>query len=114
MKIEAYSFGRMVVDGKTYDRDLIIRPEGVLANWWRKEGHKLQPTDIEAVLKEDELAVLVVGTGKYGLMKVLPETVKWLQERGVELVAARTDAAVERFNALAQGKRVVGAFHLTC
>lgn len=114
MKIEAYSFGRMVVDGETYDRDLIIRPGGVLADWWRKEGHKLQPTDIEAVLKEDDPAVLVVGTGKYGLMKVLPETVKLLRERGVELVAVRTDAAVERFNALVQGKRVVGAFHLTC
>ncbi len=114
MKIEAYSFGRMVVDGATYDRDLIIRPGGVMPDWWRKDGHKLQPVDIEAIVNEDRPAVLIVGTGKYGLMKVPPETTKWLQDRGVELVAERTDAAVERFNTLAQSKRVVGAFHLTC
>jgi len=104
----------MVIEGATYNRDLIIRPAGLLTDWWRKEGHKLQPVDIEAVVSEDQPAVLVVGTGKYGLMKVAPETVKWLQERGVELIAERTDKAVERFNALASNKRVMGAFHLTC
>ncbi|MBC7187071.1 MAG: Mth938-like domain-containing protein [Calditrichaeota bacterium] len=114
MRVESYRFGQIVIDGATYDRDLIIRPGGIVPDWWRKEGHKLQPVDIEEVLRSDKPELLIVGTGKYGLMRVLPETVQLLREHGVELVAARTDEAVEKFNAVAGTKRVVAAFHLTC
>jgi len=40
--IEHYSFGRIVIDGKEYTKDLIIYPDKIRANWWRKEGHKLR------------------------------------------------------------------------
>ncbi|MDZ7295312.1 MAG: Mth938-like domain-containing protein [candidate division KSB1 bacterium] len=114
MKVESYRFGRIVIDGTAYERDVLVRPGVLDPNWWRKEGHKLQPADIEEVLREDRPEVLVVGTGKYGLMKVAPETKKLLEELGIELVAEHTEGAVETFNSLEGKKRVVGAFHLTC
>ncbi len=114
MRIESYRFGRMVVDGREYRKDLKILPPSVVENWWRKEGHKLHLEDIGDIL-EYAPEVLVVGTGAYGFMKVLSEVKEELSRRGIRLIAERTSRAVEAFNSLyEEGKRVCGAFHLTC
>ena len=31
-RVEAYSFGEIIIDGKRYTSDVIIRPDGVLEN----------------------------------------------------------------------------------
>jgi hypothetical protein len=36
-KLEGYRFGRILVDGHEETRDLIVLPNRVLTNWWRKE-----------------------------------------------------------------------------
>jgi len=115
MFIDAYRFGRMVVDGRAYTSDLVLLPGGgVQANWWRREGHRLSPEDLDAVLAA-EPAVLVVGTGAMGVMTVPPDTRRAVEEAGIEVVVAPTGDAVERYNALvAGGRRAAGAFHLTC
>ena len=50
MKITSYGFGRIVIDGKTYDKDVIILPEAVVSPWWRAEGHVLTPADLGDVV----------------------------------------------------------------
>ena len=69
--IDSYQFGRIVVSGKKYTSDVIIFPDRVTDNWWRKTGHQLCLKDIAEVMTENP-EVLVVGTGDSGLMKVLP------------------------------------------
>ena len=69
MKIEAYAFGTITVDGRTYTRDLKIIAGRVVPDWWRKEGHNLLPEDIEDVI-EAKPGVLVVGTGHDGMMRI--------------------------------------------
>jgi len=113
LKIEAYSFGRMVIEGKEYTSDLIVYPDRVDAGWWREEGHLLKPVDLKEVLTVSP-RVLVVGTGCYGVMKISPELPRYLEERGIELIARPTSEAVLLFNQLSEKKQVVGAFHLTC
>jgi len=49
-RIEAYRFGRISIDGETYTRDLIICPDGIRTDWWRKEGHSLRPEDLDSVI----------------------------------------------------------------
>ena len=106
MPIDSYAFGSMVVDGKAYTADLVLLPEGVRDNWWREKGHSLGVGDLQDVFAA-EPEVLVVGTGAYG-------------EAGASVVITgdvveKTGDAVERYNGLlAEGRRVVGAFHLTC
>ena len=68
-EIQDYQFGRMVVDGEPHTRDLVLLPDRVVANWWRKEGHRLDVEDLREVL-DAVPKVLVVGTGAYGRMKV--------------------------------------------
>jgi hypothetical protein len=112
--IDSYDFGQIVIDGQRYTSDVIVFPDRVKADWWRKESHRLHVEDVKDAL-EEKPNVLVVGTGYSGLVKVLPETEKYVRSRGVELIVQRTGEAYKTFNRLVQsGKTVIAAFHLTC
>ena len=111
--IDSYGFGTIVVDGTRYRSDVIIYPERVAADWWRKSGHELVLADLEEVLSYGP-RVLVVGQGKFGRMQVAPEVEAETRRRGIELVAAPTDRAVEEYNRRSGESRVVAALHLTC
>jgi len=59
--------------------------------------------------------VVVLGTGYFGRVKVLDETLTALAEAGTEIVVERTGGAVECFNRFAdEGRDVATALHLTC
>lgn len=113
MAIESYTFGHIVIKGQAYTSDLIIYPHRVEARWWRKEGHRLQPVDLEEVVREKP-EVLVVGTGYFGHMKVSPETCDYLRSQEIEMIAERTQEAWQTYNRLSQNRKVVAALHLTC
>ena len=113
MNIESCQFGEIVVGGKRYVSDVLVFPASVQANWWRKEGHELHPADLEEVIKEKP-EILVVGTGWYGMMKVLPEARYYLEGESIELVAQPTEEACHTYNQLSSSRRVAAALHLTC
>jgi hypothetical protein len=113
VRITHYSFGRITVDGRTYTSDVIIYPGRVDSSWWRKEGHRLQPADLQGVV-EARPGVLVIGTGHSGVMEVPEETVEFLKSKGIEVRAAPTAEAVRIFNGLSGKKAAVAALHLTC
>lgn len=111
--IDAYDFGRIVVDGNAFTTDVIIFPDRVMDEWWRKDGHVLHVEDVELIVKE-KLEVLIVGTGKYGVMKVSPQTREYIESKGIELIIEPTENACEIYNEISQDKKVVAALHLTC
>ena len=114
MHIDSYQFGKIVIDGTAYNSDCLILGDSVQPNWWRKQGHLLAVEDVQPVI-EAKPAVLIVGCGASGLMKVSEDIDQVLQEHGIELFTANTNKAVERFNELAgKGKNVAAALHLTC
>lgn len=114
MKVDAYDFGSINIDGTTYTSDVIVLPDKVRDAWWRKEGHNLAIGDLTEVI-DAKPDVLVVGTGYYGRMTVPTETKSFLQSKGIELRMARTREAIVEFNKLQQDMgRIVAALHLTC
>ncbi len=113
MKIDSYSFGRIVINGKTYTSDVIIYPNRVDAAWRRKEGHLFQLADVAEALQAKP-DVLVIGTGYSGVMRVPRETVDRIAGQGVEVKVERTAKAVEVYNDLEGAKTVIAALHLTC
>jgi hypothetical protein len=113
MKIEAYDFGTITIDGKTYTHDLKIIGGEVIPNWWRKEGHNLLVEDMEDIL-DARPEVLIVGTGHDGLMRVSPGVEGKLAEAGIRLIASPTRQAVEEFNRLSDKGNTAFAAHLTC
>ena len=113
-RIKDYSFGSVSVDGQRHTHDLIVHPERVQADWWRKEGHRLRIEDIHDILA-DPPDVLIVGRGASAQMIVDPELEQALVKRGIDLIAEPTRLACERFNQLSrEGRRVTAALHLTC
>jgi hypothetical protein len=48
-RLSDYEFGRIKVDGAEHTRDLIVLPDRVVGNWWRRDGHSLVIDDLEAV-----------------------------------------------------------------
>ena len=111
--IDSYDFGRIVINGKRYSSDLIVFSDTVRGGWWRKEGHRLHVEDLKDVL-EVKPEVLVVGTGYSGLMRVPPETRRYVESEGIEFIAQKTAEACETFNRLVKSRKVVAALHLTC
>ena len=111
-RLEDYSFGRLTVNGQEHTRDLIVLPDRVVPNWWRRDGHSLAIEDLDEVL--DQLpAQLVVGVGAHGRLRPDPAVIAELERRGVQVECLPTDAAVRRYGELDE-RRTAAALHLTC
>jgi hypothetical protein len=116
MHIDSYQFGKIVIDGKSYDSDLIILGDEVKSDWWRKQGHSLAADDIKTILvAKAKPSVLVVGCGASGLMEIPNETRQALKKRNIQLEMHDSYKAVQKFNELTEaGVNVAAALHLTC
>lgn len=114
MKIDDWSFGKITIDGNDYSRDVIVFPDEVRENWWRKEGHSLDGEDLGAVL-ERKPAVFVMGCGYTPALTVPNETRRLLAEAGIEVRELPTPEACKELNRLfAEGEDAAGGLHLTC
>jgi hypothetical protein len=114
-RIEHYTPGHVVVDGMELNRDVIVLPNRVLRNWWRRDGHSLVIEDLEDVL--DELPErLIVGCGYAGRLEPDPSVIEALARRGVKIEALPTPDAVTLFEELEvrDPAVVAAALHLTC
>ncbi len=113
--IEKYSFGTMVINGKSYTSDLLISSSsGIHPSWWRKQGHRVEVEDIETVLDDDTTQVLL-GQGQPGRMIASDRLKTYLAARKIQLIEEPTPAAVQRVNALlSTNEHFVAGFHLTC
>jgi hypothetical protein len=111
-RLEDYSFGRVTVDGSEETRDLIVLPERVVTNWWRREGHSLAMEDLDEVI--DALPErLILGVGAYGQLHPDPGVIAELERRGIAVECLRTEEAVRRYGQLDE-RSTAAALHLTC
>ena len=114
MRISEYEFGKIAIENKTYTSDVIISPELIIDSWRRKQGHNLDISDLDDILKAKP-DMLIIGTGYYGRMQVADETRQYLKEQGIKVRQVKTGDAVTEFNALQKEcARIVAALHLTC
>jgi len=111
-RIDAYQFGRIVVDGQQQSQDLIILPNRVVRNWWRQEGHSLVLDDVRDVLEELP-ENLLIGTGAHGQLHPDPVALDRLRARGIKVEALPTATAVRRYGEL-DPACTAAALHLTC
>jgi hypothetical protein len=111
-RLQDYSFGRIVVDGEEHQRDVIVLPGRVIANWWRRDGHSLALEDLRDF--EDELPEkLILGTGAHGQLRPPAAVLEELERRGIDVEVLRTGDAVRRYGELDE-RRTAAALHLTC
>ena len=113
MHIDCYEFGHIQIDGQHYRNDVLIWPEQIKSDWWRKEGHLLQLGDITEILAAAP-QVLVVGQGDPGNMQVDPSLAARLRDKGIDLMVFPTKQACQVINELSPKRRLAAALHLTC
>lgn len=121
MRIDSFRFGSIEVDGKKYGKDVIIDGGG---NARRRKGgflkfgsHRItveELRDIVAAAEKPDL--LIVGLGTAGAARLDPDAEAWAAGEGLELFAALSPQAVERFNQEREkGERKAAALiHVTC
>ena len=116
MKITAYNFGNIEIDGQKYTSDLKIIKNHIKSDWWRINGHRLHLDDIRDII-EARPRILVVGTGYSGLMRLSDDLAENLAKLGIEIEVFPSKKAVTRFNELIKkygpGQTAL-AIHLTC
>ncbi len=114
MFIDSYSFGKILIEGQTFNSDLILFPDHIQENWRRQQGHYLQKKDLAGIEKISR-DLLIIGTGAQGAMKVAQEVAEWLDFSGIKWERLRTAKACDKYNSLVKrGKLVIAALHLTC
>jgi hypothetical protein len=114
-RLTDYRFGHVRVDGAEHTKDVIVLPDRVVNNWWRRNGHSLVMEDLDEVLEELPER-LVVGCGADGRLHPDPGVAAALAQRGVEMEALPTAEAVDRYSELeaTNPAAVAAALHLTC
>ena len=116
-RIAKLSWGQVEVEGHGFFRDAKLYPGGCRDWNWNDTGTRhtpgIQPADVEEVLRHGA-TVVVLSQGTYGRLKVCPETMEMLKDRGIPAHTLQTKAAVRLYNELRETERVGGLIHSTC
>jgi hypothetical protein len=116
MKITAFSFGSIEIDGVPYEHDVIIdrgevhkRKKGASKKFRETFGHT--PLSLEEEIPW-KCRRLVVGTGARGALPVMDELEREARRRKIELIALPTPEAIGVLN---KGMKHTNAvLHVTC
>ncbi|MEO0097355.1 MAG: MTH938/NDUFAF3 family protein [candidate division WOR-3 bacterium] len=114
MKIEKTGFGWIIIDGKKYNYDILILANGEILNRYENfsgDNHEFSIEEAQKLLNPKP-EVIIIGTGQSGILKVKEETIQFLKEQKVKLIALPTPKAIEVFHKLKDIKACL--FHLTC
>lgn len=117
MKARLLGFGRLEIDGRVYERDVVIDRGSVRK---RRKGPSKQHRDAfghTPLSPDEELpwggARLIVGTGADGRLPVMPEVLAEARRRRVEVIAVPTDEACQLIGTLPAAE-VHAILHVTC
>ncbi|MFC2000326.1 MTH938/NDUFAF3 family protein [Chloroflexota bacterium] len=115
-KVERFSFGTIVVDGKKCHHDIIICADGTVkrrkGGVWRFGSHSVKKEEIEE-LRGAEIAV--IGMGTRSKVHLSDSARDYAQETNLQLLLLTPHEAVNRLNQLLEeGKRASSLFHITC
>ena len=117
MKAEVLGFGEIEVDGERYDHDIVIKAGEIKK---RKKALSKRFRDEYAhtpLSAEEDLPWggkrLIVGTGVYGKLPIMPAVEAEAKRRGIELVAVPTKQACQLLCSLKR-KESFAILHVTC
>ena len=117
MKAQFTTFGAIETDGRRYDHDVVI-DGGKVRQWVKKASKAYREADGHTPLSLGENLPwggrqLMVGTGMYGRLPVMPEVEQEAARRKVELVVVPTEE-VCRLLAAQKDQNVHAVLHVTC
>ena len=104
-------------EGSAQYKDAKLWPGGSRGWDWNETGthHSpgIQPADVEELV-DNGADVVILSRGQNLRLQVQDQTVDWLQSRGVDVEILETLEAVDRYNELADDRKVGALIHSTC
>ena len=117
MEVRLLRFGAIEVDGREYEHDIVI--EGGRVRKRKKKPSKPYRNEFghTPVSAAEELpwggSRLIIGTGVYGSLPIMPDVTDEAGCRGVDLIAIPTEDAC-RLIASVDRREVHAVLHVTC
>src|SRR3984893_1928807 len=115
LRFDAFSFGSICIDGRTYEQDVVIdrgeirKRKKMPSKKFREEfGHT--PLSIEEKIPW-KCQWLVIGTGAYGRLPVMKEVKREAERRHVELIIVPTSEALQLIERESEANAIL---HVTC
>ena len=117
MNARLVQFGELDIDGQRFAKDVVIEA-GQIHKRKKKPSKLYRDRYGHTPLSVDEAIPwhgkrLIVGTGAYGKLPIMPEVADEAERRGVELVTVPTDEAC-RLIADCPDAEVNAILHITC
>ena len=117
MDAEWLGFGEIELEGVRYTHDVVI-DGGEVTKRSKKPSKRYRDRYGHTPLSPDERIPwgggrLIVGTGAYGSLPVMPEVEREARRRGVELVETPTEEALGLLRQL-KAEDVRAILHITC
>jgi len=116
MHFENFSFGSIQIDGTVYEHDVVI-DRGEIRKRKKKPSKKFQeqfghtPLSIEEEIPWN-CRQLVVGSGAYGKLPVMPEVAREAERHNIKLLVLPTTEAIEVLKR--EPKDTNAILHVTC
>jgi hypothetical protein len=116
--INSTCFGSIIIAGKTFENDVVIRLDGEVKKRKKKLSKAIFGTSHiisldEAVdIFEKGAEKLIIGTGQSGLVKLSDEAADYFKNMKCAVHLLPTPEAIMKWNE-ADGS-IIGLFHVTC
>jgi len=120
LKIENTEFGEVTVNGQSYDHDIVVFSDQIIERkkWITKDKHGTSHKFTRDEMKEyiesahgQKMDKVVIGTGQYGKLGLLPEAEEYLEEKSIEYEMKKTSDLVGE--EIDEEKNLV-IIHVTC
>jgi hypothetical protein len=117
MDVQLLGFGSIEVEGRAYEHDVVI-DRGAVRKRSKKPSKPYRDKFGHTPLSADEELPwggprLIIGTGAYGSLPIMPEVVAEAARRNIDLVAVPTDQACRLIAGLKR-REVRAVLHITC
>jgi hypothetical protein len=118
MHIDGSEFGKITIDGTTYEHDVIIRLSGGVEKRRKKlskrqygTSHMISKAEAKFVF-EKGCDVVIVGSGQQGNVQLSPEAGDYFEKKRCSVILQPTPEAIRTFNRSKAHK--IGLIHVTC
>ena len=117
MRARFIGFGKIEIDGKVYDDDVVIE-KGIVCKRKKKASKQFRERFGHTPLSVNENIPwggkqLIVGTGTYGSLPVMDEVLEEAERRGIEIRCMPTEEACKIISR-EEEKKVRAILHITC
>jgi hypothetical protein len=117
-KIDKTKFGSITIQGKKFEKDVLVRLNGKVEKRKKKLSREIFGTSHIISLPEAQYVYeesaekIIIGTGQSGMVKLSDEAAEFFQQKECRAVLFPTPEAIQVWNE-AKGK-CLGLFHITC